>query len=75
MVLHPAPICILNFPLVLFVFIPGIPKKARKVVGHYFALFMFWLENIIWLLLFMAYEVALCPIVYVKNLFIVAWAT
>lgn len=36
---------------------------------------MFWLENIIWLLIFMAYEVLLCPFVYLKNLFVVAWAT
>lgn len=75
LVLHPAPICALNFPLVLFVIIPGIPDKAKQLCGEYFALLMFWLENIIWLLVFMAYEVALSPLVYLKNIFVVGWAT
>lgn len=75
LVLHPAPICALNFPLVLFVCIPGLPGKYKETVGSYFALLMFWLENVVWLLLFMAYEIAQLPLVYLKNLFVVAWAT
>ena len=75
LVLHPAPICTLNFPLVLFVCIPRMPVKAREVVSNYFALLMFWLENVVWLILFMAYEVAQLPLVYLKNLLVVAWAT
>ena len=36
---------------------------------------MFWLENVIWLAGFMVYEIAISPLVYIKNLFVVAWAT
>lgn len=75
LVLHPAPICSLNFPLVLFFCIPYVPSGARKACSEFFAIFMFWLENVIWLAGFMVYEIAISPLVYIKNLFVVAWAT
>ena len=76
LVIHPAPICFLNLPILLLSIIPGIVNTTiLDNVNHSFAIFMFWLENIVWLTLFLAYEIALSPFVYFKNLFIVAWAT
>jgi len=75
LVIHPAPIVVLNFPILLFALIPGIPDWFMHTISHYFALFMFWLENILWLGIFLAYESALIPFVYFKNVFVVAWAT
>ena len=75
MVIHPAPIVILNFPITILAIIPKIPDWVLIKVSHGFALFMFWLENIAWLSLFFVYEVMLTPLVYIKTLFVVAWAT
>ena len=74
--IHPAPICILNLPIVLLSIIPKIKDTTvLDNVSEFFSLFMYWLENILWLALFMVYEVILAPFVYFKNLFVVAWAT
>ena len=75
LVVHPAPILVLNFPILLFALIPRIPDWFLEKISHYFALFMFWLENIFWLGLFVLYEFLLTPFVYFKNIFVVAWAT
>jgi hypothetical protein len=66
---------VLNFPILLFVLIPRIPSWFLEKISRYFALFMFWLENIFWLGLFVLYESLLTPFVYFKNIFVVAWAT
>lgn len=75
LVIHPAPIVVLNFPILFFTLIPGMPAWFLETISNYFALFMFWLENIFWLTIFLAYEMTLIPFVYFKNIFVVAWAT
>ena len=75
LVIHPAPICFLNLPIALICWIPGMNDKLLETFSHYFALMMFWLENIFWLALFLAYEITLIPFVYFTNLVTVAWAT
>ena len=55
--------------------IPKFPDRWLINAGHYFQLLMFWLENIVWLSLFMVYEALLSPFVYFKTLIVVAWAT
>ena len=76
LVIHPAPICIMNFPIMLLSLIPW-PQdyQVLEKVNHAFALMMFWLENIVHVALFLLYELALVPLVFGKNLFIVVWAT
>ena len=51
------------------------PDKVLIKLGKYFHVIMFWLENIVWLALFLVYETMLTPFVYFKTLFVVAWAT
>ena len=75
LVIHPAPIVVLNLPIALLACIPKIPDRVMIGVSDLFALMMFWLENVFWLGLFFCYEVCLSPFVYFKNLFTVAWAT
>mmetsp|Transcript_46451 Transcript_46451/g.61529 ORF Transcript_46451/g.61529 Transcript_46451/m.61529 type:complete len:315 (-) Transcript_46451:371-1315(-) len=75
LVIHPAPIVVLNLPIVILSIIPKIPDWLVISVSHGFAVFMFWLENIVWLSIFLFYETMLTPLVYFKNLFVVAWAT
>lgn len=36
---------------------------------------VFWLENIVYLGTFFAYECCLMPFVYFKNIMVTAWAT
>lgn len=73
--IYPAPINVLNFPVMLLAIVPRIPGQLLRSASHYFALLMFWLENIFQLGLFVLYETALVPFVYFKNIFVVAWAT
>ena len=80
LVIQPAPMCIMNFPIVVLTLITKfIPKelaeRALSATNNFYALTMFWIENIVWIVLFMAYEIALIPLVYAKNIFTVAWAT
>ena len=72
LVIHPAPVVVLNFPIFILTIIPGIPDWVLVNVSHSFALFMFWLENIAWIALFLVYEVVLIPLVYLKNICVVA---
>jgi len=71
-VLQPAPLCLLNFPLVL---ISLIPKRFMVTPTIYFSWFMYWLENIVYLIFFILYEIVLIPLVYVKNIFVIMWAS
>ena len=76
LVIHPAPICTLNFPIVLLSLVSKVlPSWVLVSVSNAFALFMYWLENFVGLLFFFCYECALAPLVYLKNILTVAWAT
>lgn len=72
LVIHPPPIVVLNFPLVLLSIIPRMPDFILINASYGFNIMMFWLENIVWLILFLTYETMLTPIVYFKNIFVVA---
>lgn len=40
-----------------------------------YALFNYWLENIVFLAIFLVYELVLVIPVYLKNIFIIFWAS
>lgn len=80
--IHPAPLVVLNFPLFIVTLLASIPKMPDSFAitflsrtSYVFAILMFWLENIVWIGMFLLYEAMLSPFVYFKNLFVVAWAT
>ena len=75
LVIQSAPLAVLNFPITILTIIPKIPDWVLISVSNGFGLFMFWLENIAWLSLFLTFEVVLTPIVYFKNLFVVAYVS
>lgn len=71
--LHPAPICFLTAPLTLCAFF--IPQKYMPKVSLLSSYIIHWIENCIFLVVFAAFEIALIPFVYLKNIFIIAWAS
>ena len=74
---HPAPACLLNFPLVLLSLVPA-GESYRRFLERGNVLFsklMFWLENIFWIFVFLAYSLLLVPFVYLSNFYNILWAT
>ena len=71
--LHPAPICFLTAPLTLCAFF--VPQKYMPKVSLLSSYIIHWIENLIFLVVFAAFEIALTPFVYLKNIFIIAWAS
>jgi len=65
LVLHPPPLSYFSALLVPFIFCKNLLAKLNS--GFSFA--MYWVENILFLCLFSAYEFFLIPIVYLKILF------
>ena len=76
---HPSPICLLNLPLLLMSLVPatdgGKYLKFLEKMNDLFSKMMFWLENIVWILGFLAYELLLVPFVYLSNFYNIIWAT
>lgn len=67
LVIHPAPLVVLNFPCVLAaIFVPS--KKVNKAVNLAYSYFIFWLENLIFIVLFFSFEMLLVLPVYLKNI-------
>jgi hypothetical protein len=67
LVIHPAPLIALNFPCVLSaLFIPS--KKVNKSVNKAYSYFIFWLENVVFLLFFFAFDLLLVFPIYLKNI-------
>ena len=70
---HPSPICLLNLPLLLMSLVPatdgGKYLKFLEKMNDLFSKMMFWLENIVWILGFLAYELLLVPFVYLSNFY------
>lgn len=65
LVIHPPP---LNIFTVLL--IPCIVKKdLMKKASVLFSKFIFWLENIVYIIAFIIYEVALVPIIFVRIIY------
>lgn len=52
-----------------------LPEKFMIYVSKYFGYFMFWLENLVFLMVFICIEIILVFPVYVKNIFIIPWAS
>lgn len=64
-VLHPPPISALTLFILPFSLTNNMIAKASTV----FSYFIFWAENLIFLLFFLAYELLLVPLVYLKTFF------
>ena len=64
-VIHPAPLNLLTFILLPFMIKGTIMKGAAKA----FSKFMFWFENLIYLVAFIGYEFILTPLIYFKVMF------
>lgn len=65
LVLQPAPLAYLS--LILIPFSPS--RKLTIKVGKIFSYFMYWVENVIFIILFICFELLLVPIMYIKLLF------
>jgi len=72
LVIHPSPMAFLNFPILLFCFLP---EAALIQISKKFSILIFWMENIFYLLIFLVFEVVLIPFVYLKMLVVIPWAT
>ena len=72
LVVHPAPMAFLNAPIAL---LSWLPEKALLPIGEKFSLFVFWIENLVYVTLFMIYELLLIPLVYLKLIPLIPWAT
>ena len=73
LVLHAAPVSILTTPLMILSFM--LPEKFMISVSKFFSYMMFWLENCIFLIFFIVFEILLIVPVYFKNVFVIAWAS
>ena len=67
LVLYPAPICVLNFPVVLAT-ITG--ETISTKVNDANSYFIFWLENIAFFIGFFVFELILLVPVYFKNIYV-----
>ena len=65
--IHSAPISMLMAPLMIFSFI--LPEKIMVKVTPYYSYFMYWLENIIFIIAFLVVEILMVFPVYAKNIF------
>jgi hypothetical protein len=73
LVIHPAPICVLNVPVVLGALF--FSEKTSVIMNEYYSVFNYWLENIVFLTAFFAFELVLVIPVYLKNIFIMGFYT
>lgn len=64
LVIHPPPLNFFGLFLIPFAF----SKTAMKKTGMYYAKIMYWFENIPFLVVFLIYEIALAPIIFIKIL-------
>ena len=62
LVIHPPPLNFLTLPIVFGTFSRG----CMRGYGECFSKFMFWLENLPFIFVFLAYELSLVPIAYFK---------
>ena len=64
LVVHPPPLNFFTFPMLFGVF----SRNCMRGCGGYFSKFIFWLENVPLIFIFLCYELALAPIAYFKQL-------
>lgn len=65
LVIHPPPLNFLTVPILLGAF----SRSCMRGYGECFSKFMFWIENVPFIFWFLAQEVFLIPVAYVKQLF------
>ena len=65
LVIHPPPINVLTFFLLPMVIRKSLMRNAAEV----FSKFIFWLENIIYIFLFLSYELMLVPFIFLRVIF------
>lgn len=61
-ILHPPPLNIFTIPILPCVIKKSLMKKAADT----FSKFIFWVENSLYLVAFLSYELLLCPYIYIK---------
>jgi len=71
--IHTAPINILTVLVQIAALM--LPEKFMRILCKYFSFGMYWLENIIFILIFIGFELLLVLPVYVKNIPLMAWAS
>ena len=64
LVVHPPPINFFTLFILPAMFRPTMMKKASEC----FSKFIFWMENVFYIIAFVVYEICLCPIIYFKVL-------
>jgi hypothetical protein len=64
LVIHPPPLNFFTVPIIIGV----VNKDCMRSVGDCFSKFMYWLENIPFLFVFIFYELALVPLAFFKQL-------
>ena len=67
LVLYPAPICVLNFPVLLGSLMG---EKISTKVNDGYSYFIFWFENLFFFAGFFLFELMLIIPVYIKNLYV-----
>ena len=65
LVIHPPPLNFFSMFLIPCVIRKSLMKRASEI----FSKLMFWVENIIYLMVFFCYEMVLVPFIYFKNCF------
>ena len=60
-----------NIPLLLFSFLP---EQILLTVSGKFSIFMYWVENIFYVLGFAGIEIIFVPFVYLKMFVIIPWS-
>lgn len=71
--IHTAPINILTVLVQIAALL--LPEKFMRMFCKYFSFGMYWLENIIFIICFIVFELLLVLPVYIKNIPLVGWAS
>ena len=62
-VIHAPPICLFTSIMIPFILVRPIMPKVTKV----FSYMIYWIENVIFVVLFLFYEIVLLPVVFAKT--------
>ena len=65
LVIHPPPLNFFTVPMLFAICFRG----CMRGFGDCFSKFIFWLENMPFIFVFLVYEAALIPVVYIKQIF------
>lgn len=64
-VLHPPPLSYLSLLMIPFLTC----RRLMMYISNGFSYFMFWMENILFISIFLGYEISIMPIAYIKVWF------